>query len=229
MREHKPDSPLRSVMVQFRGTILLCAVTLATGVLQSIIGGDTVARAVGVDLGRVWSLSALIEVAVDQVIPGWLTLLVYVFPHGGWWHLLPNLGGLGFFGALAERDLGSRAILGLYFLSGVIGVLCHSLLPPYPLEPVAGASLAICGLLGAHRALPRAGAKESWPQKASRQIFEFGAVSIFMVWLITRGAAPCRTDRLHAFMYHLAPALVMWFAMKAWLRVHGILSSRSQS
>ncbi len=79
-------------------------------------------------------------------------LLTFQFLHDGLLHLIFNLIGLWFFGRLVEERLGSRQLLGLYFLSGFAGGLLQALVGlvfPERFGLVVGASAGICGLLAA--------------------------------------------------------------------------------
>lgn len=54
-------------------------------------------------------------------------LLTFQFLHDGLWHLLLNMVVVFFFGRPIEEALGSRRMLQLYFLSGVVGGICQVL------------------------------------------------------------------------------------------------------
>ena len=75
--------------------------------------------------------------------------LTHMFIHGGWLHLAINLGTLLAFGAGLEKTIGGRALLALFFLSGLIGAGVHVLFYPHLQGPMIGASGAISGLFGA--------------------------------------------------------------------------------
>jgi membrane associated rhomboid family serine protease len=80
-------------------------------------------------------------------------LLTFQFLHGGFWHLLMNMIGLYFFGRAMEEMLGSRGMLKLYLLSGVVGGLAQvGLAVAFGDKfkaPVVGASAGIFGLIAA--------------------------------------------------------------------------------
>ena len=82
-------------------TLGLFLVTVSTYMVQVLAGGDIVERAIGLIPARVSNLSTLTAVGGGQLVPAWLTLITYLFPHRG---VLSNLvdepvsggGGLGF-------------------------------------------------------------------------------------------------------------------------------------
>jgi membrane associated rhomboid family serine protease len=90
-----------------------------------------------------------------QLLRGyWPPLLTALFIHGGWLHAGMNAVGALAFGAPAARylGLGARGSLGFFILflaCGVLASLGYSLLHWRDLAPMAGASGAVSGLLGA--------------------------------------------------------------------------------
>jgi Uncharacterized membrane protein (homolog of Drosophila rhomboid) len=82
------------------------------------------------------------------------TPLTYIFLHGSATHLALNLAGLLTFGQSLERDFGKRVLLGVFFISGIIGglgwVAFKGLDSPHP---CVGASAAVLGVVGACAAL----------------------------------------------------------------------------
>jgi membrane associated rhomboid family serine protease len=85
-------------------------------------------------------------------------LLSYQFLHAGWFHILVNSWAIFVFGRVVEQTLGWRRMLGLYFLSGVMGGLLQMagswLWPALFGDPsVVGASAGAFGLVAAFAAL----------------------------------------------------------------------------
>lgn len=80
-------------------------------------------------------------------------LLEGMFLHAGWVHLGGNMACLSFAGTIVERALGHLRFLGLYLAAGVLGGLLHVQVDPTALEPMVGASGAICGVLAVMGAL----------------------------------------------------------------------------
>lgn len=85
-------------------------------------------------------------------------LLTYQFMHGPFWHLFFNSWAIFVFGRPVESALGTGRMLGLYFLSGVMGgllqMLCSGVLPGhFGIEPIVGASAGAFGLVAAFAVL----------------------------------------------------------------------------
>src|SRR2546422_11246273 len=83
--------PTRASLLPPVGTLALCLLTLGVSLAQSLADSGRWGQAVGVVPASVLHLSSLTRIGAGQVIPGWLTLLTYMFLHGGWWHVLPNM------------------------------------------------------------------------------------------------------------------------------------------
>jgi membrane associated rhomboid family serine protease len=77
-------------------------------------------------------------------------VLVSMFLHGGWLHLLGNMLFLFVFGRSVEDRFGHLQFLLLYFLSGFAGAALHIVLNAGSRLPSIGASGAIAGVLGAY-------------------------------------------------------------------------------
>jgi membrane associated rhomboid family serine protease len=82
-----------------------------------------------------------------------LSLLLSLFMHGSWLHLLGNMLFLWIFGNNIEDRLGRIRFVFFYLLCGVGASLAHVLFNPDSLVPVIGASGAISGVMGAYLAL----------------------------------------------------------------------------
>jgi membrane associated rhomboid family serine protease len=79
-----------------------------------------------------------------------LTLLTYLFLHGGWMHLLGNMWFLWLFGDSVEDRLGHAGFLIFYLLGGLAASFTQWLVFPNDKLPVIGASGAIAAVLGAY-------------------------------------------------------------------------------
>src|SRR5262245_28651537 len=200
------------------GTLTLCVLTMATAIAQSIWGVGRVAQAVGVDVGNLLNPFSLIRIGEGQVIPGALALFAYVFPHGGWWHVLPHMTALWVFGMIAELRWALGRFVATYFASGAVGAFCYRLVLPLSTQPLAGASLAIAGLVGAYTARRWSGG--SHPASHRRVVFllEVVLAAGVVTWLTVR-VAPSTPDLLSSVMYHFIPFFGMWLGV----RVHGAL------
>lgn len=79
-----------------------------------------------------------------------VSILVSMFLHGSWPHLLGNMLFLFVFGRSVENRFGHLKFLLIYFVSGLGGALMHIVLNAGSRVPSIGASGAIAGILGAY-------------------------------------------------------------------------------
>ena len=79
-----------------------------------------------------------------------LTLITYMFLHGGWLHLGGNMLFLWVFGDNIEDAMGHFTFLIFYLLCGVIAGYTHSLMIPNSEIPLIGASGAVAGVIAAY-------------------------------------------------------------------------------
>lgn len=101
------------------------------------------------------------------------TVIAYSFLHGSWLHIFMNGAMLLAFGSGAEKNLGARFMLIVYFGSVVFAALAHFLLDQSSVNPMIGASGGISGLFGAMMYVMRLNAHNSgqvpprfWPMVA---------------------------------------------------------------
>ncbi len=86
-----------------------------------------------------------------------LSLVSYMFLHGGFWHLLGNMWSLYIFGDNVEDRLGPLRYLLFYLLCGLTSGLSHLFFNLQSNVPTIGASGAVAGVMGAYFILhPRA-------------------------------------------------------------------------
>jgi len=117
---------------------------------QEIRTGEDIARPVRIEVGDQTATIAL------QETPGsvYLTLLVSMFMHGGWMHLLGNMLFLWIFGDNIEDDLGHVRYTAFYLATGVLASIAHVVstftFGDNPFIPSLGASGAISGVMGAY-------------------------------------------------------------------------------
>ncbi|WP_051660952.1 rhomboid family intramembrane serine protease [Bosea sp. 117] len=83
-------------------------------------------------------------------LPPELTLVSYMFLHGGWMHLIGNMAFLWVFGDNVEDALGHARFLAFYLLCGIAGALVHTFAQPGSEVPLVGASAAISGVVAAY-------------------------------------------------------------------------------
>jgi rhomboid protease GluP len=76
----------------------------------------------------------------------WWRLILPMFMHIGFFHLLTNSFGLLIFGSMAERLLGSPVYLSIYLVTGLLGNVASFVMGP---TLGAGASGAVFGIIGA--------------------------------------------------------------------------------
>ena len=98
------------------------------------------------------SLPLLIGQTAEQIprLNPALTLIVSMFLHGGFFHLLFNMLFLWIFGNNVEDFLGPFRFILFYLVSGLGASLTHIIFNPNSQVPMIGASGAIAGVLGAY-------------------------------------------------------------------------------
>jgi len=79
-----------------------------------------------------------------------LAIVVSMFLHASWLHLLGNMLFLWIFGNNVEDHLGSLRYLGFYVFGGVVAAIAQLALDPTSTAPVLGASGAIAAVMGAY-------------------------------------------------------------------------------
>jgi len=137
-------------------TVLLIAANVAAFVYQKL---SLIAH--GSDLAAIYgAIPAELIHGVDPPLPAYLpylSLLTYMFMHGGFIHIIGNMLFLNTFGPNIEDTMGHIKFLLFYLLCGVVSAVVYvvpNFRSPFPL---VGASGAIAGVMGAHlRALPGA-------------------------------------------------------------------------
>lgn len=88
-----------------------------------------------------------------QVFPSknvFFAIVVSMFLHGSWIHLLGNLLFLWVFGNNVEDRLGSIGFVVFYLFAGIAATIGHAAADPSSTIPIVGASGAIAGLMGAY-------------------------------------------------------------------------------
>ena len=211
MSEHKPPT----------ATWVLCLLTVGVSVAQSVADDGRWAQAVGVIPAGLLDLRSLAGIGPGQVIPVWLTLFTYVFLHGGWWYVLPNMAGLWVFGTIAEPAMGTRRFVFTYLASGAFGAFVVAVVLPHSLKPMAGASLAISGILGAYLAFSLSSRIRRGPR--SRLVLVLEAVSVVSVaaWLVFR-TVPAEADLACSVIYHFIPFMAAWSSVRISERLRGL-------
>src|SRR5262249_33824263 len=117
--------------------------------LFEVSAGDEAVKAV-------FAALAATPAAITHQAPasGWLapelTLISYMFLHGGWEHLLGNMIYLWVFGDDIEDALGHPRFIAFYLLTGIGAALFFAFLKRTSTVPLVGASGAISGILAAY-------------------------------------------------------------------------------
>jgi len=79
-----------------------------------------------------------------------VSLITFMFLHGGFWHLLGNMWSLYIFGDNIEERLGPLRYLVFYMICGLASGLSHLVFNYNSTMPTIGASGAIAGVMGAY-------------------------------------------------------------------------------
>ena len=145
----KTEEPTRKLPII---TMLLIAANVAVFVYQLVIGIDLTAAKYG---AIPYELTRRVDLPPASSYSPYLSLLVYMFLHGGFLHIIGNMLFLNAFGPNLEDIMGHFKFLIFYLLCGVVSVLVYVIPNFNSFAPLVGASGAIAGVMGAHfRALP---------------------------------------------------------------------------
>ena len=174
--------------------LALVGVLAACFVLQSAMGVDATAQRFG------FSAEALGQ-------GRWETLVVSLFLHGSWPHLLSNAAfGLAFATPVARRmgvdALGAVAFFLFFLVCGVVSNLGYALVVPHETAPLVGASGALAGLMAASSRLMAPG---PWlaPLNSQPVISMAGAWILVNLIVALVGWAPGAGDAAVAWQAHL--------------------------
>ncbi len=112
-------------------------------------------------------------------------VVLSMFLHGGWLHLLGNMLYLWIFGDNVEDRMGHVRYLAFYLLCGLIATMAHVWSEPRSPVPSIGASGAIAGVLGAYLALyPRAQVVTLLPLGFFTQLVKVPAFFFLLFWFL---------------------------------------------
>jgi membrane associated rhomboid family serine protease len=113
------------------------------------------------------------------------SVLVSMFLHGGWAHLLGNMLYLWIFGDNVEDRLGHVKYLVFYLGAGFVATLSHAASNPASTVPSIGASGAIAGVLGAYLVMfPRARVVTLIPLGFFIRLAELPALLVLGFWFV---------------------------------------------
>ncbi len=116
-----------------------------------------------------------------------MSVLVSMFLHGGWFHLIGNMVFLWVFGNNIEDHMGRFRYLAFYIAAGAVATFAHVVADVDSTVPIIGASGAIAGVMGAYliwfpwarvRTLFMIGIIPLWPRVP--------AALLLAVWFVTQ-------------------------------------------
>ena len=84
------------------------------------------------------------------MVPERLTLVTYMFLHGGWIHLIGNMLFLWVFGDNIEDAMGHVRFVMFYLMCGIFAAFVHVLMMSHSDLPLIGASGAVAGVIAAY-------------------------------------------------------------------------------
>lgn len=135
-------------------------------------------------------LQAMAFIPARFWVPGYLpqdsfSMVVSMFLHGGWLHLLGNMLYLWIFGDNIEDRLGHIRYIIFYFACGIAAALAHAFMSPNSSLPAIGASGAIAGVLGAYIVLfPTARVMTFIPIGFYLMMRELPAILVLGLWFV---------------------------------------------
>lgn len=137
--------------------------------------------------------------------------------HGGWVHLLINMGFLLAFGTPIARRMGALPFLALYALTAAAGAFTFTLFSPYEIAPLVGASGAIFGLLGAILRValypPTGVAPAPFPFNDRRRAFMIAGVFVLLTLLVGLAPSLAGAEGAVAWEAHLGGLLAGFLLM----------------
>jgi membrane associated rhomboid family serine protease len=84
------------------------------------------------------------------LVPERLTLVTYMFLHGGWLHLTGNMLFLWVFGDNIEDAMGHLRFVMFFLMCGIFAAVVHTYMMPHSDLPLIGASGAVAGVIAAY-------------------------------------------------------------------------------
>lgn len=143
-RTEEPDEPAREPLFRAPAVVLLTCAAMVGAHLWVWYGGQSV--------GQTLSAYALSSDSIDA--GRWVTLLTYIFLHGGWMHVILNTAFCLAFGTGPARLFGrgwrgSATFLGFFLFCGTVTGLVFAAVQTERPWAMIGASGAVAGLMGA--------------------------------------------------------------------------------
>lgn len=148
----KDNNPLQVIRFQTVTAAVIAVnviIFLFTGPLALPEFSSAIATAWGVVPVELLNPGMVTPVSLEPV-PEPVTLLTYMFLHGGWLHLIFNMVFLWVFADNVEDAFGHFGFALFFVLCGMAAGLAHAVMEPASQVPVIGASGAVSGVLGAY-------------------------------------------------------------------------------
>ena len=203
LKDTNPLQVIRFQLVTAAIIIVNVIVFLFTGPLALPEFSSAVAVAWGVVPVELLHPGMVTPVSIEPV-PEPVTLLTYMFLHGGWLHLVFNMVFLWVFADNIEDAFGHLGFILFYLLCGIAAGLSHAIMEPTSQVPVIGASGAVSGVLGAYLLLyPRA---RLWVIFYLPIPFRIPAVIVLGFWFATQLLGlfnPGEGDQMIAWWAHI--------------------------
>ena len=148
------QNPLQYIRAQYVTFSLIAINIFVFVVFQSDVFGASV-EDTALSFGVIPAVLMDIEELAPEFVrlPEELTLVSYMFLHGGWMHLIGNLLFLWVFGDNVEDATGHFRFIVFYLACGVLAGLAHSWAAPESELPLVGASGAVAGVIAAYLVL----------------------------------------------------------------------------
>ncbi len=179
----RDDIPLRIVPIITRATIGMCVLVFLWQLGQGRIGFQLLPYSFGV-IPAILLGDYSLPPELSRVPPE-MTLLTYMFLHGGWMHLLGNMLYLWVFGDHVEEAMGHGRFVVFYLLCGIAAALGQAQLQPASEIPMIGASGAVSGVLGAYLLLyPHARVLVVIPFGFFAELIRMPALFVLGMWFL---------------------------------------------
>ena len=179
----QPHGGSAEARFEYRHAVIPCEITQGRPLSEAeIVSGDCGATS-AIDRGTTYGTAPF--------APGknvWLAVIVSLFLHGSWLHLLGNLLFLWVFGNNIEERFGRVGFVAFYLVAGVVATMVQVLADHGSTIPVIGASGAIAGVMGAYLVFfPRARILTWWPMFLILVVY-IPAVFVLGLWFLMQFA-----------------------------------------
>jgi membrane associated rhomboid family serine protease len=210
------DTPLKVIRFQFV-TVIIIALNVVIFLLTGAFSSDAILGSIDAGYGLI-PTELLNSVSSSSSLPEPLTLVTYLFLHGGWMHLIGNMLFLWVFADNVEDAYGYVGFILFFLLCGVIGGLTHVLMMPHSVSPLIGASGAVSGVLAAYLVLyPRA---RVWILLFFRIPVPLPAIWVLSGWFLIQvyslaAAGPSEDVAWWAHMGGFAAGIILTLALRS--------------